>query len=61
MGSEMCIRDRVKSWLGAVPLGRLGTGEDVANAALFLAGDHAKFITGANLTVDGGMDCVPSW
>lgn len=53
--------DGVESWLGAVPLGRLGTGEDVANAALFLAGDHAKFITGANLTVDGGMDCVPSW
>ena len=51
----------VKSWLGAVPLGRLGTGEDVANAALFLAGDNAKFITGANLIVDGGMDCVPSW
>lgn len=51
----------VKSWLGAAPLGRLGTGEDVANAALFLAGDHAKFITGANLIVDGGMECVPSW
>ena len=51
----------MKSWLGADPLGRLGAGEDVANAALFLAGDNAKFITGANLIVDGGMGCVPSW
>ena len=51
----------VQSWLDTVPLGRLGAGEDVANAALFLAGDNAKFITGANLIVDGGMGCVPSW
>jgi NAD(P)-dependent dehydrogenase (short-subunit alcohol dehydrogenase family) len=39
-----------------VPLGgRLGTAWDTAHAALFLASDEAKFITGAILPVDGGM------
>ena len=36
------------------PLGRLGTPEDIARAALFLAGDGAAFITGTTLVVDGG-------
>ena len=51
----------VKSWLENVPLKRLGTGDDIANAALFLVSDAASFITGTNLIVDGGMECVPSW
>ncbi|MFT4712667.1 MAG: NAD(P)-dependent dehydrogenase (short-subunit alcohol dehydrogenase family) [Candidatus Azotimanducaceae bacterium] len=39
-----------------VPLGkRMGSAWDVANAALFLASDEAKFITGVNLLVDGGQ------
>lgn len=38
-----------------VPLGAMGTAWDVAHAALFLASDDAKFITGAILPVDGGM------
>ncbi len=37
------------------PLGRLGTAEDVAEAALFLAGDGAAYITGQVLVVDGGL------
>ena len=38
-----------------VPLrGKMGTGWDVANAALFLASDEANFITGVELPVDGG-------
>ena len=40
--------------LEANPLGRLGTAEEVARAALFLVSDEASFITGAFLTVDGG-------
>ncbi len=51
----------VQSWLAKVPLQRLGTGEDIANAAVFLVSDAASFITGANLVVDGGMECVPGW
>jgi len=39
----------------AVPLGRQGTGWDVANAALFLACDESAFITGVLLLVDGGQ------
>lgn len=37
-----------------IPLGRVGTPEDVANAVLFLASDEAAHITGANIPVDGG-------
>ena len=38
-----------------VPLGRIGTAEDMANAALFLLSDAASFITGVDLVVDGGV------
>lgn len=38
-----------------VPMGAMGTAEDVASAALFLASDEARFITGAALPVDGGQ------
>lgn len=37
------------------PMGHMGDGWDVANAALFLASDDAKYITGAELVVDGGL------
>lgn len=38
-----------------VPMGHMGSAWDIANAALFLCSDEAKFITGAILPVDGGM------
>ena len=41
--------------LARVPLGRLGTPDDIANAVLFLAGPRASYITGATLHVNGGM------
>jgi 3-oxoacyl-[acyl-carrier protein] reductase len=37
------------------PIGRVGEPEDVANATIFLASDEASFVTGAILTVDGGL------
>jgi 3-oxoacyl-[acyl-carrier protein] reductase len=40
-----------------VPLGRLSTPRDIANAALYLASDDAEFITGVALEVDGGR-CI---
>lgn len=42
----------------AVPMGRMGTAWDVANAAVFLASDEAAFITGVCLPVDGGQTCA---
>jgi NAD(P)-dependent dehydrogenase (short-subunit alcohol dehydrogenase family) len=39
---------------GRRPLGRMGTPEDIAKAALYLASDAASFVTGAALVVDGG-------
>ena len=41
--------------LAAVPMGRIGKPEDVANAVNFLASDEAAYITGCVLKVDGGM------
>jgi 3-oxoacyl-[acyl-carrier protein] reductase len=41
--------------LARIPLGRLGTPQDVAHAVAFLASPHAGYITGATLHVNGGM------
>ena len=40
-----------------VPMGHMGTAWDVANAALFLASDESKYVTGIELVVDGGVTC----
>ena len=45
----------IRSMEDAVPLGRLGTPRDVANAFLFLASDEAAYITGTTIVVDGGQ------
>lgn len=47
--------EKKRERLDEVPLGRLASARDVANAALFLASDEAAFITGVALPVDGGM------
>jgi 3-oxoacyl-[acyl-carrier protein] reductase len=41
--------------LGAIPLGRLGTAEEVAHAVVFLCSEQAAYITGETLNVNGGM------
>jgi len=42
------------AYASAVPMGRMGTDEDIANAVAFLASDAAKFITGQKISVNGG-------
>lgn len=53
MGMPDTPENRAK-FVATIPLGRLSTPEDLANAALFLASDEAAFITGVILEVDGG-------
>jgi len=47
--------DLKQNALKVIPLGRVGTAEDVANAVAFLASDEASYITGHVLNVNGGM------
>ena len=45
----------------AIPLGRMGSVEDVTSAVLFLSSSHAEYITGACLTIDGGYTSQLRW
>ena len=42
-------------WVRGIPMGRAGTGEDVAGLVTFLASDDAAYITGQTINVDGGL------
>ncbi|NQX89059.1 MAG: SDR family oxidoreductase [Halioglobus sp.] len=54
MTDELNDRQRTQI-IGRTPMGRMGTVEDVASTALFLASENADFITGQVLVVDGGI------
>lgn len=51
------VQEMVETRNQQCPTGRMGDAWDVANAALFLASDEAKYITGAQIVVDGGITC----
>jgi 3-oxoacyl-[acyl-carrier protein] reductase len=47
--------DKLKDWMKGIPLKRIGSGEDIANACVYLGSDMASYVTGQVLIVDGGM------
>jgi NAD(P)-dependent dehydrogenase (short-subunit alcohol dehydrogenase family) len=46
--------DYMKNFAGRIPMGRIGTPDDIAGPAVFLASDLARYVTGVTLPVDGG-------
>lgn len=57
-GQYASVEEMVAERNARVPLGRMGDAFDVARAAVFLASEEARFITGVCLPVDGGQSCA---
>src|SRR6266581_2211227 len=55
LASTAAGQQRLKMLSNTVPLGRLGTPDEIAKAVMFLASDDSSYITGTELFVDGGM------
>ena len=53
--------ETIQLWGKGHPLGRIGTGQDIANVVLFLASDKASFMTGEYVSVDGGYMALGAW
>jgi len=54
MTAESAPPGKVERMLPGIPLGRMGTPEEIAELVVFLVSDAAAFITGAEITADGG-------
>jgi len=52
---EKGMPERFSQALARNPMGRMGSPQEIANAAVFLASPRASFITGTNLIADGGI------
>jgi NAD(P)-dependent dehydrogenase (short-subunit alcohol dehydrogenase family) len=58
-GFDVFANDDVRNYMKSiVPLGRIGTAEEIAKAALFLASDDSSYVAGTELFVDGGSAAV---
>lgn len=55
------IEETLKRYGSTHPIGRIGTGQDIANLVLFLASDKASFMTGTHAVIDGGYMAMGAW
>ena len=58
MNDPKVIKERggdIEAMTSTIPLKRMGTAEDIANCALFLASDESTYVTGSEYIIDGGM------
>ena len=52
----MAVKEEIRNLIiGQIPVGRLGGTEEVAHLVSFLASENASFITGANISINGGQ------
>jgi NAD(P)-dependent dehydrogenase (short-subunit alcohol dehydrogenase family) len=49
------VEECMTYWKSNIPMGRVGTAEEISKTAIFLASDDASYLTGSNIIVDGGM------
>ena len=56
--TDALSEDQHEKLKGAIPMARMGTPEDIASAALYLASDEAGYMTGQTLHVNGGMAMI---
>ncbi|HEY7081044.1 MAG TPA: SDR family oxidoreductase, partial [Nitrososphaeraceae archaeon] len=54
-------KSELESVLKLIPMGKVGSADDVANVVEFLASNKASYVTGASYFVDGGMTLYPSF
>lgn len=59
--SEWGTEEAKKELLSTIPYNRIGQPEEIGHLAAFLASDHADYITGTNVYIDGGMTLYPSF
>ena len=55
------IEETLARYGNSHPIGRIGTGQDIANLVMFLASDKASFMTGEYVAIDGGYMALGAW
>jgi 3-oxoacyl-[acyl-carrier protein] reductase len=55
IATELTPLDRQASFLTSIPAGRIGTTEEIAQLVVFLCSNRCDYLTGASITVDGGL------